>query len=135
MPPPSLSPERAKVAKFYSARSKTIPPLPWQTFALPFSIPAGRQQFIHRLAVMRGGVAEVIAPDQLVFSVQIEVVHGAVMRRAVLARRENSPPDCFLILLAPTGINVFPEPFMKKPDHLTGCDTWSGSQDCSRNPA
>jgi integrase/recombinase XerD len=25
------------VAKFYSARSKTIPPLPWQTFALPFS--------------------------------------------------------------------------------------------------
>ena len=37
MPPPSLSPERAKVAKFYSARSKTIPPLPWQTFALPFS--------------------------------------------------------------------------------------------------
>jgi hypothetical protein len=37
MPPPSLSPEKAKVAKFYSARSKTIPPLPWQTFALPFS--------------------------------------------------------------------------------------------------
>jgi len=34
---PSLSPERAKVAKFYSARSKTIPPLPRQTFALPFS--------------------------------------------------------------------------------------------------
>ena len=26
------------MAKFYSARSKTIPPLPWQTFALPFSI-------------------------------------------------------------------------------------------------
>lgn len=25
------------MAKFYSARSKTIPPLPWQTFALPFS--------------------------------------------------------------------------------------------------
>jgi hypothetical protein len=40
MPPPSLSPERAKVAKFYSARSKTIPPLPWQTFALPFSAAA-----------------------------------------------------------------------------------------------
>lgn len=37
MPPPFLSPERAKVAKFYSARSKTIPPLPWQTFAQPFS--------------------------------------------------------------------------------------------------
>ena len=37
MPPPPLSPERAKVAKFYSARSKTIPPLLWQTFALPFS--------------------------------------------------------------------------------------------------
>ena len=27
----------ATVAKFYSARSRTIPPLPWQTFALPFS--------------------------------------------------------------------------------------------------
>jgi hypothetical protein len=39
MPPPPLSPERAKVAKFYSARSKTIPPLLWQTFALPFSGP------------------------------------------------------------------------------------------------
>jgi superfamily II DNA or RNA helicase len=26
------------VAKFYSARSKTIPPLPWQPFALPFSV-------------------------------------------------------------------------------------------------
>jgi restriction endonuclease S subunit len=25
------------VAKFYSARSRIIPPLPWQTFALPFS--------------------------------------------------------------------------------------------------
>ncbi|MCA3452480.1 MAG: hypothetical protein INF92_19375 [Rhodobacter sp.] len=25
------------MAKFYSARSKTIPPLLWQTFALPFS--------------------------------------------------------------------------------------------------
>jgi|GEM_PF-4994841 len=34
----SPEPERANVAKFYSARSNTIPPLPWQTFALPFSI-------------------------------------------------------------------------------------------------
>ena len=25
------------MAKFYFARSRTIPPLPWQTFALPFS--------------------------------------------------------------------------------------------------
>ena len=48
MPPPSLSPERAKVAKFYSARSKTIPPLPWQTFALPFS-PADWAAAIERL--------------------------------------------------------------------------------------
>jgi hypothetical protein len=37
MPPPSLLPERAKVADFYSAGSGTIPPLPWQTFAPPFS--------------------------------------------------------------------------------------------------
>ena len=26
------------MAKFYSARSKTISPLPWLTFALPFSV-------------------------------------------------------------------------------------------------
>lgn len=37
MPPPSLPPERAKVAEFYSASSGTIPPLPWQTFPPPFS--------------------------------------------------------------------------------------------------
>jgi hypothetical protein len=36
MPPPSLSPERAKLAEFYSARSATITPLPWQSFAPPF---------------------------------------------------------------------------------------------------
>jgi hypothetical protein len=29
------------VAKFYSARSKTISQLPWLTFALPFSLMAG----------------------------------------------------------------------------------------------
>ena len=37
MPPPSLPPERAKVAESYSAGSGTIPPLPWQTFPPPFS--------------------------------------------------------------------------------------------------
>jgi putative transposase len=47
MPPPSLSPERAKVAKFYSARSKTISPLPWQTFALPFSFYGVQQMTWH----------------------------------------------------------------------------------------
>jgi multiple sugar transport system permease protein/sn-glycerol 3-phosphate transport system permease protein len=36
------------VAKFYSARSKTIPPLPWQTFALPFSF------FLLILSVING---------------------------------------------------------------------------------
>lgn len=35
--PPSLSPERVKVDDFYAARSRLIPPLPWQTFAPPFS--------------------------------------------------------------------------------------------------
>jgi hypothetical protein len=35
--PPSLSPERAKVDDFYAARSGLIPPLPWPTFAPPFS--------------------------------------------------------------------------------------------------
>ncbi|MET4130763.1 hypothetical protein ACSSV6_004099, partial [Roseovarius sp. MBR-38] len=31
------SPERVKVADFYAARSRLIPPLPWPTFAPPFS--------------------------------------------------------------------------------------------------
>jgi hypothetical protein len=35
--PPSLSPEREKVDDFYAARSRIIPPLPWSTFAPPFS--------------------------------------------------------------------------------------------------
>ena len=38
--PPSLPPERAKVADFYAARSRLIPPLPWPTFPPPFSVPA-----------------------------------------------------------------------------------------------
>ena len=38
---PSLLPDRAKVAKFYSARSEIITPLPWPTFALTFSQQAG----------------------------------------------------------------------------------------------
>ncbi len=36
--PPSLSPERAKVDDSYAARSGLIPPLPWPTFAPPFSV-------------------------------------------------------------------------------------------------
>jgi len=36
--PPSLSPEREKVDDFYAARSRVIPPLPWPTFAPPFSL-------------------------------------------------------------------------------------------------
>jgi len=43
--PPSLQTERAKVAKFYSARSKTSPPLPWLTFALTFSTGSLNQQY------------------------------------------------------------------------------------------
>jgi hypothetical protein len=44
MPPPSLSPERAKLAEFYSARSATITPLPWQSFAPPF--PGGVERVV-----------------------------------------------------------------------------------------
>ena len=35
--PPSLLPERAKVDDYSAARSRIIPPLPWPTFAPPFS--------------------------------------------------------------------------------------------------
>ena len=72
MPPPSLSPERAKVAKFYSARSRIIPPLPWQTFALPFStgfvegITIGIEgaKLVDVLMMSRSGVLETAAPYQ-----------------------------------------------------------------------
>jgi hypothetical protein len=37
IPPPSLSPERAKVDDYSAARSKIIPPLQWPTFSPPFS--------------------------------------------------------------------------------------------------
>ena len=87
---------------------------------------AARQQFIHRLAVMHGRVGDVIPPDQLVFAIHIDLVPGAVMRRAGLARRENSPPDCFLILLALPGIQVFPGVFRRLvfpiPGHLARFD-------------
>ena len=43
-----------------------------------------RQQCVHRLAVMRGGVGDVLKPDQLVFAIHIDLVHGAIMRRAGL---------------------------------------------------
>ena len=41
--PPALPPSkrRAKVDDFYAARSRLIPPLPWSTFAPPFSCNAG----------------------------------------------------------------------------------------------
>ena len=37
MPPPSPSPGRAYLAEFCSARSETIPPLPWTNFSPPFT--------------------------------------------------------------------------------------------------
>ena len=51
------------------------------------------QQLINRLAVMHSGIADVTAADQLVRAVHILVVLVAVMALAVLARRENLPPD------------------------------------------
>ena len=39
------------MAKFYSARSKTIPPLPWLTFALPFPVTAAA--LVHELMEAR----------------------------------------------------------------------------------
>jgi hypothetical protein len=38
IPPPSLSPERAKVDDYSAARSEIIPPLQWTTFSPPFSL-------------------------------------------------------------------------------------------------
>ena len=64
------------------------------------------QQVIHRLAVVQRRIADMVAPHQLVLAVHVDVVLVAVMRLSVLARRENSPPDCFLILLAPARVYV-----------------------------
>ncbi len=60
MPPPSLSPETAKAAKFYSARSNTIPPLPWQTFALPFSDPALKTKPASERCLVQARVTSVV---------------------------------------------------------------------------
>jgi len=65
---------------------------------------------INRLTVMHSGVTDVIAPDQLVLSVHIHMVLLAVMALAALARRENSPPDCFLILISTARILIFLAP-------------------------
>ena len=35
---------KSKVAGFYAARSRTIPPLPWPTFAPPFSVKTSNKQ-------------------------------------------------------------------------------------------
>ncbi len=53
MPPPSLSPERAKVAEFYSARSATITPLPWSTFTPLFSVEMNVDSYRRRAAADR----------------------------------------------------------------------------------
>jgi len=39
---PSCRHKKSKMAGFYTARSRTIPPLPWPSFAPPFSDPAGK---------------------------------------------------------------------------------------------
>ncbi len=67
---------------------------------------APRQQVVHRLAVVQGGIADMVTPHQLVLPVHTHMVLVAIVGFPVLTRRENSPPDCFLILLAPAGINV-----------------------------
>ncbi len=56
MPPPSLSPERAKVADFYAARSRIIRPLPWPTFAPPLT--AG----VHKTANVLNALPKSVQP-------------------------------------------------------------------------
>ena len=56
MPPPSPSPGRAQVAEFCSARSETIPPLPWTNFSPPF--PPGALGHIADLSHLYGRIGE-----------------------------------------------------------------------------
>ena len=72
-PPPSLSPERAKVARFCSARSRTIPPLPWQTFALPCSLVQN--------------IRDLVEPAALVADAREDVAHGLPEPRSPVAHR------------------------------------------------
>jgi len=65
MPPPSLLPERAKVAEFYSAGSGTIPPLPWQTFPPPFSHEPIDEQGRRLASILNGHYAYFSVPTNL----------------------------------------------------------------------
>jgi ATP-dependent Lhr-like helicase len=47
---------KSKVAGFYAARSRTIPPLPWPTFAPPFSLRASELE-----VEINDGILEVTA--------------------------------------------------------------------------
>lgn len=58
------------------------------------------QQLIRRLAVMHGGISDVITPDQPEFSVRIEVVPVAVVAFAVFP----GPARINLLLRSPGGL-------------------------------
>ena len=55
--PALLSPEKAKAAKFHSVRSKTIPPVAWQTFALPFPAMRATCNFLISLRIFSKGTS------------------------------------------------------------------------------
>jgi hypothetical protein len=63
------------VAKFYSARSRIIPPLPWQTFALPFSDVIHHSDHMLRMAckvLVQHGETEVERDDARILLVVLD---------------------------------------------------------------
>lgn len=54
---------------------------------------APRQQVVHRLAVVQGGIADMVTPHQLVLAVHVHMVLVATVR--------------FPVLLGPAGIRIF----------------------------
>ena len=72
MPPPSPSPGRAYLAEFCSARSETIPPLPWTNFSPPF--PPLKRRILpgQRRAQAAVPIPEPVVPAQQCAAVELD---------------------------------------------------------------
>jgi hypothetical protein len=51
---------------------------------------AAHQQLVHHLAVMYGGIADVIAPDQFVHAVDVDVILAAIVAFAMFLGPSNA---------------------------------------------
>ena len=103
------------MAKFYSARSRTIPPLPWQTFALPFSLVLMVLGVSPVLAPLAGSALLALAGWQAIFIALGLVGLGLIAfvatalpeTRAPESRRDSHPSQAFSRYLSLLGSRQF----------------------------